>query len=137
MLGWAPPLKFYVSTQAVSACGEKIERRNTDLASELGNTEGFAEASPLVDVSLEVNELDVIPVDSHLVHVAVAAALVEEVGHPGETVGGRGRDGASKSVTLVGKGPKVLVPDADGIIRACLSLGVFVDPGESGSVLSG
>jgi len=137
MLGWAPPLKFYTSVHAISLHGGKAEQGNTDLASEFGNAEGFAETGPLVDIGLQVNELDVIPVDSHLVHVAVTAALVEEVGHPRETVGVGGRDGASESVTLVGERPEVLVPDADSVVRAGLSLGVFVDPGKGGSVLSG
>jgi len=76
-------------------------------------------------------------VDGHLVDVAVTAALVEEVGHPREAVGGGGGDGASEGITLVGERPKVLVPDTDSGVGAGLRLGVFVDPGERGSVISG
>ena len=114
------------------------ERECTDLAGELGKTEGFAETSPLVDIGLEVDELDVVPVDGNLVDVAVTATLVEEVGHPREAVGVGGGDGASESVTLVGERPNVLVPDVDGIVGTGLGLTVLVDPeesGESGSVL--
>jgi len=117
--------------QAVSAYGENMEQKYTDLASELGKTKRLPETGPLVDVGLEVNELDVIPVDSNLVDVAVAATLVEEVGHPREAVGVGGGDGASESVTLVGERPKILVPDADGVVGTGLSLRVLVDPGES------
>jgi len=70
-------------------------------------------------------------VDGNLVDVAVTAALVEELGHPREAVGVGGCDGASESVTLVGEGPKILVPDADSVVGTGPGLRVLVDPGES------
>ena len=113
---------------AVSGCGNKTEKRYTNLASKLGDTEGQPETSPLVDVGLEVFELDVVPMDEHLVDVAVTAAPLEEIGHPIKAVGSRSGDGASESVTLVGKRPEVLVPNADSGGGIRLSLRVFVDP---------
>lgn len=130
---------LHASTQAVSAYGENTQEGYTDLARKLGKTERFPETGPLVDVGLEVFELDVIPVNGNLIDVAVTATLVEEVGHPREAVGVGGGDGASESVTLVGKRPKILVPDTDSVVWSGLGLRVLVDPGgsgKSGSVLS-
>jgi len=76
MLGWPPPLKFYTCKCSISAYTDEAKQGYTDLASELGDTEGLSETSPLVDVGLEVLELDVIPVEGHLIDVAVTAALV-------------------------------------------------------------
>lgn len=133
MLGWAPPLKFYRRIYAVSGYANNREEGYADLASELGDTEGQLETSPLVDVGLEVLEFDVVPMDLHLVYVTVTAALLEEIGHPIKAIGSRSGGGASESVTLVGKRPEVLVPSTDG--RASIDVGLtdFVDPGKSGS----
>jgi len=106
------------------------------LASKLGDTDGFPETSPLVDVGLEVLELDVVPVNGHLIDVAVTAALVKEVGHPGIAIGGRGGRGASESVTLVGERPDVLIPSTDSIADRGVSLGWLVDLVETEDVRS-
>jgi len=59
------------------------------LASELGNTDGQLEGGgPLLDVGLEVGELDVVPVNWHLVNATVSTARLEEAGDPIKAIGG-------------------------------------------------
>jgi hypothetical protein len=65
--------------------------------------------------------------DEHFIDMAVTAASVEEVGHPRKAVGSRGGGRASKSVTLVGKRPEVLVPNTDSRGRISLGLRAFID----------
>jgi hypothetical protein len=97
------------------------------LAGELGDTERQLETGPLVDVGLEVFELDVVPVDEHLVDMAVTAALVEEIFHPIKAVGSGSCDRASESVTLIDEGPEILIPNADGCGRIGLGLSALID----------
>ena len=113
------------------------ERRagNTDLASELGETHGFPKAGPLIDVGLQVIDIDVVPVDGHLLDTTVVTtAHAEELGHPVEAVGVRGGNRASESVTLAGKRFDVLVPNTEGRGRIDISLTRFVDPRDCGLI---
>jgi hypothetical protein len=74
---------------AVGACFNGIKEQYTNLASELGNTDGQLEGGgPLLDVGLEVGELDVVPVNWHLVNATVSTARLEEAGDPIKAIGG-------------------------------------------------
>ena len=77
---------------------------------------------------MEVRELDVVPVNGHLVDVAIVTALLEETGNPIEAVGRRGGAGASEGVTAVGERPDVTVPSGNSVRDGGVSLAGFVDP---------
>lgn len=110
------------------------EKGYADLASKLGDTKGLLETGPLVDVGLEVFEFDVVPVDGHLIDVAVSTALGDELGHPIKTVGITGGARASESVTFSSARPEVLIPSIESPVNSKVGLPRFVNPGKSGSI---
>jgi hypothetical protein len=129
-LGWSGPLKFYKWVYAVSANAKRAKNKSTNLASELGNTNGQLESGcPIGNVGLEIRGMDVIPVDGNLIDVAVGSAILEELSYPSKTIGSRGGARASESVTLIGERPDVTVPSRDGVGDGGIALGWFVDPG--------
>jgi hypothetical protein len=97
------------------------------LASELGDTDGFAESGPLLDPGLEVFDLEIVPVDEHLINVTVIAAVTDKLLHPNQAVGVTGGGRASEGVTIVGARPEVLVPSIDSVFNTEVGLLGFVD----------
>jgi hypothetical protein len=71
--------------------------------------------------------VNVIPVRIHIIGTAVRTTRLEEVGHPDETVRGRGSARSSESVTLGCQRLDITVPSGDSIGDRGISLRWFVD----------
>jgi len=98
------------------------------LAGELGDTDRQLEGGgPLLDVGLEVGELDVVPVNWHLVNATVSTARLEEAGDPIEAIGGGGSARASKSISRGSKRLDVAVPGGNSVGDRSVTLGWLVD----------
>jgi hypothetical protein len=123
-----------VCRDAVSAYTKKRKERNPDLESKLGDTDWLLETGPQVDVGLEAIDRDVVVMNGHLVHVAIIAALVDEIGHPSKPIGSGGGDGAAEGITFVSERPDVGKPKVDDRFNRNVGLTLLVDPRESGSI---